>query len=844
VILFSKHKKVSPKLPFFKNGVGLLWLLVFFSGICHWLEAADEPVSPSGVATAEVIRRKQMLEQAQTMIQAGSLAQSEQDYGGALDNFRAAFELLPEAPAVEATRKVVFKRYQSAAVQYAQQMIDQAQWPQARQVLQDVLTLGNEAGYGSSMDPGLKRMLANLEDPDYYPTVLSPQHIKNVERVKQLLIVGQGYLDYGNYDQAAKSFNQALLIDRYNSAARRGLEDVERHKMNHYAVARDQTRATKLREVAEGWEMPVPRAIGPDSDLITAAPAKSRRQSLEEKLKTIILPSIELQAVRLGEALELLRQRSVELDFAETDFTLKGINLNLDTASFAAGENPGEKIVSFKLSNVPLGDTLKYLTQQTGTAYQVDDYSVRVLSLSGASQKVMENRTWTVPPGFLGSSGLGNGAPQNADPFGNADQGGAGGQVLVKRKTAREFLEENGILFGDGAVANYNPATSTLLVRNTPEQLAIIDNLVQAAREGVNKMVEVSLKIISITEDKVKQLGVDSLLGPSNIGSSPRVFTSGGTLGANSANDVTFVNPGGTPVGIFPISSSLRTGNLQTATSIDDLLSATPPSQFDNAPAVFSVGGVFTDPQFQAVLRMFTQSKGTDFLCDTKLLIRPGQRGKVEMIREFIYPTEYDPPEISAGTFTDGSAGVIVPAVPTAFEMRAVGKTIEVEPTVAADNHTVSLDLSLDFTEFMGFVDYGTPIYSPAFLASNGPPAGAFGDNRILMPVFDVVRETTNVTLWDGQTVPIGGIHGHTVTDTQDKIPFVGDLPVLGKLFRSTTEDHRKTAIFIFATVRLIDPAGMPINAPGADESPNEFPPRSNLPKPAEISTPQMSSLK
>ncbi len=820
-----------------------MWFLLFFVSVTYsWISALDDATSPAGVATSEVYRRKQMLDQAQKLIQAGSMAQSDQDYGGALDNFRAAFELLPEAPAVEATRRVVFKRYQSAAVQYAQQMIDEAQWPQAKQVLQEVLTLGDEAGYGSSMDPGLKRMLSNLEDPDYYPTVLSPQHIKNVERVKQLLLLGQGYLDYGNFDQAAKTFNQVLLIDRYNSAARRGIEDVERHKMNYYAVARDQTRATMLRKVAEEWEMPVPRAINIDSELVTQVPTTSRRQSLEEKLKTIILPSLEFQEVRLSEALDLLRQRSVELDIAETNFSLKGINLNLDSGSFAAGENPGDKTISFKLSNVPLGDALKYLTQQTGTTFQIDDFGIRVVSLAGGSQQVLQNRTWTVPPGFLGRSGLGNDAQINADPFANADQGVAG-SVLVKRKTAREFLEENGIVFGEGAIANYNPASSTLLVRNTPDQLAMIENLVQSAREGINKMVEVSLKMISITQDMVKQLGVDTLLGPSNVGSSPRVFTSGGTNGPNTPNDFTFVNPGGTPVGVFPISSSLRTGDLQSRTSIDDVLNAQPTTTFDNAPAVFSVGGVFTDPQFQATLRLFSQSKGTDFLCDTKLLIRPGQRGKVEVIREFIYPTEYDPPEIP-NTFPGGTINFfpVTPATPTAFEMRPVGKILEVEATVAEDNHTVGLDVSVEFTDFLGFVNYGTPIVGEVNVLTNS--RSVLTENLILMPVFDVVRETTNISLWDGQTVAIGGLHGHTVTDTQDKIPFIGDLPVLGRMFRSATENHRKTAILIFATVRLIDPAGMAINAPAAEESPNEFPPRSNLPAAPDAITPSMPSLK
>lgn len=828
-----------------KKGVLLAVACLLVSGSFLTGQETAPPASPAAIATNEVMRRQQMLATAQQLIQAGSMAQTDRSYGEAMDNFKAAFEMLPEVPAVAATRRAVFRRYQAATVQYAQQMIDEARWPQAKHVLENAVALGAEAGLDSSMDPGLKRMLENLNDPEYYATAISPQHIENVQKVRQLLITAQGYLDYGDFDRAALTYNRVLLIDRYNSAARRGIENVERHKMNYFDVARDQTRATKLREIAEEWEMPVPRSIGSDIVIDDQISVVSRREALQEKLQTIVIPSLEVNQATLRDVMQLLEQQSRALDFAESDINLKGINLLLDTGSFGAGEDPGAKTLSLKLNNVPLGVVLKYVTQQTGTKYQVDNFAVRILSTSADAQQVLENRTWTVPPGFLSRGDLGNDIQLNADPFADQGNNGVAGSVLVKRKTAKEFLEESGVTFVEGAIANYNPATSTLLVRNTPDQLTMVDNLVQAARDGVNKMVEVGLKIISITQENVKQLGVDSLLGQANLGSTPRVFAGGGTYGGTDPGTFPFVNPGtGTPVGAYPLTSGLRTGSLKTTQSIDDIITRElgTGAATSGAPSVFTVAGVFTDPQFQSTLRLLSQAKGTDFLCDTKLLVRPGQRGKVEIIREFIYPTEYDPPEVP-NQFGDTnlvaigfasatiSPAPITPATPTAFEMRPVGKTIEVEPTVSEDNHSVSLDLLIDFTDFTGFINYGVPITSIGqVLGAGGPPPQNSTDNRILMPVFDTVREATNVNVWDGQTVAIGGFHGHSVVDSEDKTPFLGDLPVLGRLFRSATEDHVKRAILIFATVRLLDPAGEPINQVVDDNDANEFPPQSNRP--------------
>jgi general secretion pathway protein D len=222
--------------------------------------------------------------------------------------------------------------------------------------------------------------------------------------------------------------------------------------------------------------------------------------------------------------------------------------------------------------------------------------------------------------------------------------------------------------------------------------------------------------------------------------------------------------------------------------------------------------------------------KGSDLLSDSHVVVKPGQIAKIEQVREFIYPTEYDPPEIPNtlgtpivinGITPIGDAPLefpATPATPTAFETRKIGKMIEVEPTVSADNLTVSLNVLMDFTEFSGFINYGTPIRNSNFLVDG--QASVVTPNEILMPVFDAIKETTNVSVWDGQTVAIGGFHGESVTASEDKIPYIGDLPVLGRAFRSSTNQTTKRALTIFVTVRLIDPGGNPINLPVEDEAP------------------------
>ncbi len=155
-------------------------------------------------------------------------------------------------------------------------------------------------------------------------------------------------------------------------------------------------------------------------------------------------------------------------------------------------------------------------------------------------------------------------------------------------------------------------------------------------------------------------------------------------------------------------------------------------------------------------------------------MARSGQRAKIEVIREFIYPTEYDPPEIpnqfggqglvvGGGPIGGGGGGVgggfpVTPATPTAFETRNTGVTLEVDPVLGADEFTIDLNLA---PEWWSSMDSSTTAarsrrHSVNALGLNEPVV--LTENRIEMPIFNTRKVTTQVTIWDGQTVALGGL--------------------------------------------------------------------------------------
>ena len=492
------------------------------------------------------------------------------------------------------------------------------------------------------------------------------------------------------------------------------------------------------------------------------------------------------------------------------------------------GGGPEDTQITLQLSNVPLGEALGYTLKLANLKYKVEPQAVVILPISAPDTELYTN-TYIVPPSFL-SSGPGNdgGAAAAPDPFAAPAAAGAGAGV-PQRRTAKEVLESYGVTFGPGSSATYNPGSSTLIVRQTQDQMDLVEAVIDSLIQGAEKQIFITSKFLEIGEDTSRELGFDWLLGAFNVTSG--TFAAGGTVGNQldsvSPADWSFSQPGAAgPIGTNPVTAGIRTGsNAIDGDSIDALIQDSAGDVQDRsqlAPAIFGIAGIFTDPQFQMVIRALNQKKGLDLLSAPSVLARSGQRAQIEVIREFIYPTEYDPPEIPnqvGSTLIDndlGGAGStagfpVTPATPAAFETRNTGVTLEVDPVLGPDDLTIDLNLSPEVVEFEGFINYGSPINAASIDALGNPTTVELTENRIEMPVFATRKVTTQVTIWDGQTVAIGGLIREDVQDVQDKIPLLGDLPAIGRLFRNDVELHLKRNLTIFVTAKIVDPAGLGI---------------------------------
>ncbi|MEP6820762.1 MAG: Amuc_1098 family type IV pilus outer membrane protein [Chthoniobacterales bacterium] len=850
-------------------------------------------------AEREIARREAALPHGNEALARGKISMAAKNYTQAHEDFRMAVTYLPDAVVSGKEHEEAVAGFCESGVKLAEQLVQEGKYAEAEGLCRELLS----DRYDPNCRPAFL-LLAKLQEPGQINRTMGPKFINKVEEVRRLLTDADGYYNSGRYDLAFKKYEQILALDPYNTAARRGEEKINNQKTRYGEEAYNETRSRAVWQVQQGWENPV-RKYGDTATPGVEAFARDATGTarISNKLATIIIPKIEFREASIREAMDFLRQQSVANDPAldgrkGVDIVLRVNQLPshapepvptalapLPGAEAAPAEegttplmpnpapipeaapataipavSPSQARITITLNEIPLGEALRYVASQAGLKVKVEPFAVSIIPASEQSND-MYTKEYRVPPGFITSSvnigassaALAAPAAVGAAPLGTGrdTQESTGGRQLVGRETAKDFLAAQGVSFPPGASANFLPQSSRLIVRNTQDNLDLVDALVEQTSVSGPKQVEIEAKFVEITQSNLKELGFDWLLGQFNIGNK-RLFGGGGTSGTGPTVNNTnfpFAPPGGNPVGQFPVTAGNRSGrNAISASAIDALLAGVTGGS-SLAPGIFGLSGVFTDPQFQLVVRALNQKKGVDLLSAPRVTTKSGQRALIEIVREFRYPTQFAEPKIpeisgrgtSNSTSTTVALPVVGPSTPSAFETRNTGVTLEVEPVVGPDGVTIDLNLVPQVVEFEGFVNYGSPIktINPALLGVLGFPAAVTGidtsieltPNIINQPIFSSRKVTTSVSVWDGQTVVLGGLMREDVQKTEDRTPIIGDIPIVGRLFRTNAEQHLKRNLIIFVTARLVNPGGQLVNQTDEQEEsedvivPPELPP-------------------
>ncbi|HQL21600.1 MAG TPA: hypothetical protein PLY49_07570 [Opitutaceae bacterium] len=456
--------------------------------------------------------------------------------------------------------------------------------------------------------------------------------------------------------------------------------------------------------------------------------------------------------------------------------------------------------VTLSVNGLTLRRVIELVAAAGGCRYEVQADAVVLRPLGDVGEVEMEffpvARATVLR--MTGQSGLANsskGAP--------AQQGEA--------EAIRAFLQQAGIVFDatPGASLAYDGAS--IIVSQTPRNLERIRGLLARYREV--RQVEIEAKFMEVQEGALEELGVNWRV------------TRRGVAQFDPATGAPVIDGSGRqvykPQEVYDTSGSNRSlpGAFSGSQTTSDILvdgeavanmaAPTLPGAAqlaDKAAPLATISGFVGEFDVAAVVRALSQQQGSDLLSAPKVTVLSGNVATITVAQELRYPQSYGEIRSEVGTSSaqnSGSAGVtITSGTPQSFTTRNVGVELQVLPTVEEDNDAISLDLHPKVTEFEGFVEYGGPSLAISGGRSVTVPPGFY------QPIFSVREVTTKVTLWNGATLVMGGLTREEVKTVNDKVPVLGDIPLLGRLFRSKGESAQKRNLLIFVTANLLSPGG------------------------------------
>ena len=661
---------------------------------------------------------------------------------------------------------------------------------EARDMIKATAVIGQYAELKGKDDASVVRLqkefASKRNDPTYRNVdELSPGLRIKDDKVNELLVKGRARYLYGDYQGALDAYREVLQYQPNNSESK--AYQIRIRQMlseNSGQWNRGVTKGKLLELLDETWKLP--EVFNRENVKVDSA---NGNDPVIEKMKSIQLPEgFIVRDQPLDRALALLQTQAASYDKDQ-----KGVNIVLiDTAN----KNP---TVNLQLRGVSVYQALDYTCKRVGFSFTVGSGGiVEVREDSGDS--LLETEIYPLSTAAVlkmtGLSAGGTGAPAAggaaSSPFGGAAAGGAGaGDGQRPEEVAiKNFLTRSGVAFELPSTLSYDG--TNLIVYQSRKNLDRVKNIIR--RYSDIKQVHIEAKFMEVEQKILNELGVNWSLAP----------TAGGTGNVNAATNLRSIN-------------SVFASNNATVRQLNVTGNPAIPQPAPNFPGGINLGntntsysgtvGIIGAETLGVAIRAIEENAGSDLMSSPSLTVLDGKTAVIKVAQLLRYPQAYGDTQSNVGTAsTTGTGGsstsvAITAGTPQDFTIQEVGVTLEVTPTVAADD-SIALNLKPKVTEFEGFVEYGGTSIAISGAVTVSVPSGFF------QPIFSTREVTTDVTVFDGATVVIGGLTREEVKTVDDKVPVLGSIPLIGAAFRSTGKTIQKKSLMVFVTANLVSPGG------------------------------------
>ena len=236
------------------------------------------------------------------------------------------------------------------------------------------------------------------------------------------------------------------------------------------------------------------------------------------------------------------------------------------------------------------------------------------------------------------------------------------------------------------------------------------------------------------------------------------------------------------------------------------------------------------------ILHMLSQRSDTDLLSAPKVVTKSGEEAVIKVVTIYRYPQDYDVTiqSTSSGSgsgntssSSGGSDGKILPMVePQNFTEKEVGVILQVRPEKSPEGDLINLELKPQIISEPTWKDYGMKVPMSVVMSSTESAVRAVSGSSMEwfnvpmeQPFFKERSIETKISVYSGATVVMGGLITEERKSMEDKIPFLGDIPYLGRFFRSRSEWSDKRNLLLFVTARLVDPSGRQKNVGRSEDT-------------------------
>ncbi len=617
----------------------------------------------------------------------------------------------------------------------------------------DAIQFRNETSL-SAVDPDNKRRKANID-----------------------VLLRESRILYKNkkYEKVRDNMEKVLVLDPYNQDAMTLLNKTYKKLYDVGMLRRENDALERLTEVEWKWNEAV---LPEDSSISEEVPREmtGNRSTLYDKLQKIMIDKILFETTDIQSILARLAALSKEND-------PEGVGVSIIPPPDIAVRS--RKIPYLELEKVPLMEVLKYVCELAGLKYKIEDRAVLV-GTEGIDD--MEHGFFQVRNSLINriAAEVGpkeekeeektGGIKDRVDTF--TDEGAFDeastelkSVAAVTPEMLKQFFNDRGISFEDpNSSIAFDTKTNKLIVKNTPDNLRRMDALLKEI-DIQTPLVLIEAKILEISMNAVEELGFDWTLT---------------YLNTNTNQRFTFGN--------LPVSNLYRPSSEANNKLINNM----------NILPNFG-----SDNQFNLFLsvRAIDRTDRAEVISSPRLLTTSGQEASLNVDQQRYFPDSWDDPEV---TIINGTSYTYNPPVPD-FEEQAVGTIFKVTPTVSPNNYTIIVKMNTDISKMTGWSNYDYSIIIGGLM--NSPADTTIGNvtPKMKMPEFSRRVVDTSVKIYDGETVVIGGILEDMATKKDDKWPFLGDVPMLGRLFTDSFSKSQKTNLLIFVTSRLMKGNGLPV---------------------------------